>query len=89
MTSSNRLLRLPQVLEMVPLAKASIYRRIAEGAFPAPVKSGRTSMWRECEVDEWCNALTEGASPPDPPRSTSRQAPKAEAKRVRSNRDIV
>jgi len=40
-------LRLPQVLEFIPVSKTAWYEGIAKGLYPAPVKlSERTSAWR-------------------------------------------
>ncbi len=52
----DRLLRLPAVLEMVPLSRATIYRRAASGTFPRPVPLGENSSgWYESEVLRWIN----------------------------------
>ena len=49
-----RLLRIDQVMELVPLAKSTIYQAVAAGKFPKPYKIGaQTSAWLECEVNEW------------------------------------
>lgn len=57
MTTSNQTLnRLPQVLARTGLCKSKIYKLIAEGGFPAPVKLGRASAWIESEVDAWIHA---------------------------------
>jgi predicted DNA-binding transcriptional regulator AlpA len=58
---SERLLRLPQVLERIPVSKSSWWQGIRDGRFPAPVKLGpRTSAWREADIDAICEQ-TEGA----------------------------
>lgn len=46
--------RLPQVKARTGLSRSEIYRRIALGDFPAPVKLGqRASAWSKHEVDAW------------------------------------
>lgn len=46
--------RLPQVMARVGLSRSEIYRRIAAGDFPQPVKLGeRASAWNAAEVDRW------------------------------------
>jgi predicted DNA-binding transcriptional regulator AlpA len=30
---------------------------VAEGTFPKPQKLGRSSLWREAEVDAWIDAV--------------------------------
>lgn len=47
-----RLLRLPQVLERVPVCKSSWYQGIQAGKYPAPLRLGpRTVAWRETDID--------------------------------------
>lgn len=49
------LLRLPQVKAQTGLSRTAIYRLIAAGDFPAPVKLGeRASAWPEHEIAVWC-----------------------------------
>ena len=51
------LLRLPEVKARTGHSRSEIYRRIAAGDFPAPVKIGeRASAWPEHEVSAWCEA---------------------------------
>jgi prophage regulatory protein len=55
MTSeSMKILRLPQVCELVGLRRSSVYQRIKTGAFPAPIELGpRARGWLESEVQGW------------------------------------
>jgi len=54
----ERLLRIAQVLERVPLSKAQLYRRMAEGTFPRPRRLGPNSeAWVESELDAWIASL--------------------------------
>ena len=49
-----RLLRLPDVIHMCGLSRTTLYRRMSEGLFPAPVRIGpRSVAWRESDVREW------------------------------------
>jgi len=53
------LLRLPQVLELIPVSKSTWWAGVKSGRFPAAVKlSERTTCWRAREV----LALIEAAS---------------------------
>lgn len=53
-SGTRRLLRLPEVRLRVGLSRTEIYRKIANGKFPAPVKLGeRASAWSAAEVDGW------------------------------------
>ncbi len=46
--------RLPQVKAQTGLSRSEIYRRVALGTFPAPIKLGeRASAWVAAEVDQW------------------------------------
>lgn len=47
-----KFLRLPEVIERTGLSRSTIYRGIAEGWFPGPVKIGpRISAWPDTEID--------------------------------------
>jgi prophage regulatory protein len=47
--------RLPTVKARTGLSRSEIYRRIAAGTFPQPVKLGeRATAWPEREVTAWC-----------------------------------
>ena len=49
-----RLIRLKEVIDCTGLARSTIYKYIAEGAFPKPVSLGdRAVAWVESEVQEW------------------------------------
>lgn len=51
---NDRLLRLSQVLEIVGLSKAMVYRLVREGKFPKPCKPGGiATRWVESEVRAW------------------------------------
>ncbi len=46
--------RLPKVKARCGLSRSEIYRRIAAGDFPRPIKLGeRASAWAEHEVTAW------------------------------------
>lgn len=48
---SKRLIRLNQVLEIVPVSRSTIWQWAKDGRFPAPIKIGeRTTAWRYCDV---------------------------------------
>lgn len=49
-----RLLRLPAVLEATGLGRSTVYKMIAEHAFPAPVKLAKRAVaWRQDDVWRW------------------------------------
>lgn len=52
-----QLVRLPTVCAQTGLSRSNIYRRIAEGDFPRPIKLGPcTSAWDASEVARWVDA---------------------------------
>lgn len=52
-----KLLRLPEVTERVRLGKSTIYERVKENRFPAPVKQGGGNFWIDTEVDAYLQQL--------------------------------
>ena len=45
------------VMDKTGFSRATVYRRVADGSFPAPVDLGRSmSAWVEDEVDAWIEA---------------------------------
>ena len=53
---SDSFLPFPAVKTAVGLSRATIYDKISQGAFPAPVKLGRASRWSAAEIAEWMEA---------------------------------
>ena len=54
------ILRLPAVAARVGLQRSTIYARINEGSFPAPVNLGARAVgWLESEISDWLNARIE------------------------------
>jgi prophage regulatory protein len=60
--AQERLLRLPEVLRMVSFSRATLYRRIENGEFPAPKKDGNISFWPLSVVAEWIEAKKNGGT---------------------------
>jgi len=55
-----KIIRLKQVMETTGLARSTIYKYIAAGAFPKPVPLGGKSVgWVDEEVKEWVLARIE------------------------------
>ncbi len=73
----DRLLRLPEVEFLSGLKKTSIYQR-ADG-FPAPVKVGRATAWRESEVNAWIASRPTATVRQSRPRSAAVQPATARA----------
>lgn len=54
MTGAFRLERLPAVLARTGLSRSTLYRLVAVGRFPPPIKlSQRASAWDAGGVDRW------------------------------------
>lgn len=54
--TTDRLLPLPAVIHATGFSAPTIYRKIATGEFPRPVKIGRASRWSENDVQIWIEA---------------------------------
>ena len=55
--TTERLLRLSEVLTRTGLARTTIYRKIRDGSFPEPLKIGaRAVRWPESEITAWLAA---------------------------------
>lgn len=51
----DTLLKIDDVLRLSTLSRATLYRLIKEGKFPAPIKFKSASRWKESDVNEWIN----------------------------------
>ncbi len=50
----NTILRLPTVKARTGLSRSTIYLRVSEGTFPAPVSLGARAVgWVESEIESW------------------------------------
>jgi len=66
----RRLLRLQEVVERVGMRRSWIYREIAAGRFPPPVKLGRASRWDTASVEGFlaqCAGVSSAVSGADEP----------------------
>ena len=48
-----KLLRLKAVKEKIGFSASTIYRWVAAGSFPRPLRIGFGSAWRESDIDAW------------------------------------
>jgi prophage regulatory protein len=61
MDTSNRILRLPEVMEKTGVRRSSVYAWMKDGSFPKQIKMGmRASGWIEREIDEWIERRASG-----------------------------
>ena len=61
LNSSHVILRTPAVLALIGLSRTSLWRRVRDGDFSAPVRLGghgsRAVGWRRTDVERWLEAL--------------------------------
>lgn len=54
MREPDRIIRLKSVMSRTGLTRSTLYRKIAEGTFPAQIKiSVNGAGWHESEVNRW------------------------------------
>jgi len=58
---NERLLRLPQVMDRLGIARSTVYKFVKLGIIPAPIKLGTASVWVESQIDD-CIATLISAS---------------------------
>lgn len=55
-------LRLPRILELIPVARSTWWAGVKSGRYPAPVKLGaRTTAWRAADVADLIAELSTAA----------------------------
>ena len=55
--ADRRILRRREVVKLIGLSRATLYRMISSGEFPRPVQiSPRCTGWRADEVEEWVSS---------------------------------
>ena len=55
---TDRLLKIDDVTRMSGMSKSSIYRGVADGSFPAPLRAGvRAARWRLSDIIRWIESL--------------------------------
>ena len=66
----STLLRQPEVTRRTGLARSTLYKHVAAGEFPAPVKlTAHAVAWREHEIEEWIDSR-----PPAPVKRPQRDS---------------
>ena len=55
----DRLLPMTKVMDLTSLSKATVYRKVADGSFPAPFKIGKSRVaWLEADIAGWIKTRT-------------------------------
>ena len=63
MKSTDRLLRLPEVMERVPYKKTKIYDLMSKNLFPKNIQLGSNFVvWKASEIDKWIDKTVRGAN---------------------------
>jgi prophage regulatory protein len=53
-----RMIRFPEIRALLGLSTTSIYRLIQNGEFPAPIKLGKSSVWRKGDILTYLDQLS-------------------------------
>ena len=54
LVNRHRILRIPEVCHLTGLGKSTVYKKLSEGSFPAPVRLGpRAVGWRTGDIFAW------------------------------------
>ena len=55
---TDRLIRLPEVMQITSLSRTQIYRLIAAGTFPKQRRiSHKLAAWKESEIAAWVDSV--------------------------------
>jgi prophage regulatory protein len=57
-TPSITLMRIPQILEIMPVSKSKFWLMVQKGEFPKPIKIGRSSFWTIEQVQAYLQEKT-------------------------------
>lgn len=56
------LMRIPQILKVMPVSKSKFWLMVQKGEFPKPIKIGRSSFWTVEQVQSFIQEKTERAN---------------------------
>ena len=53
-TTQPRYLREKDLLKVIPISKSTLWRKVASGRFPKPIKlSEKITVWKTDEIEDW------------------------------------
>jgi len=52
------LMRIPQILKVIPVSKSKFWLMVQKGEFPKPIKIGRSSFWTMKQVQSFIRERT-------------------------------
>jgi prophage regulatory protein len=58
LNSEVTLMRIPQILEVMPISKSKFWLMVQKGEFPKPIKIGRSSFWTIEQVQTFIQERT-------------------------------
>ncbi|OWF65088.1 hypothetical protein B6A14_04555 [Polynucleobacter hirudinilacicola] len=58
LNSEVTLMRIPQILEVIPISKSKFWLMVQKGEFPKPIKIGRSSFWTIDQVQAFIRERT-------------------------------
>ena len=77
---SKKMLRVPAVLARTGFSRVTLWRRVRDGIFPAPVELGPNMIgWPEESIEEFIEALPRRTYGSDPGNASSAATPGQEA----------
>ena len=56
------LMRIPQILKVMPVSKSKFWLMVQKGEFPKPIKIGRSSFWTIEQVQSFIQEKAERAN---------------------------
>ena len=56
------LMRIPQILKVMPVSKSKFWLMVQKGEFPKPIKIGRSSFWTVEQVQSFIQEKAERAN---------------------------
>lgn len=60
-SGASEYMRESELLEALPFSRATLWRRIKDGEFPAPIKlGGNLNAWRRADVSKWSDSTAAG-----------------------------
>ena len=54
----DRMMRISEVIDVLGVSRSTLYRMVAGGGFPRPVRVGqRATRWRQSDIQQWMDSL--------------------------------
>ena len=56
--NSQKLYRINQVLEVIPVSKTTCWNGVRDGRFPKPIRNGRMTFWKSEDIESFIDTLS-------------------------------